>query len=1292
MSRFFLRIEASVAPAGGANPTLEILVGGVVVSSAVITAQTGVGSDILFFALDSDGASFPSSLSFRFNSGSGDPADVVTLEDVRINGQAIDSSDLTSTMLAQSQSSSLNVANNDHLFGRVEPTPADLGTPTQTGTAGADDIRGTGGQDIIDGGDDDDRIRGLGDDDAINGGAGNDIILGQTGNDIIIGGTGNDYLIGNEGNDLLHGQDGNDILIGDTGNDTLNGGAGNDTLAGGDDDDILYGEDGDDRLIGDDGDDTLYGDAGVDILLGKNGDDTIYGGTETDYITGGAGNDEIYGEEGDDFIMGDTGIDTIDGGTGDDFIHGGDDNDNISGGADNDLIYGDDGEDTLNGDAGNDLLVGGAGADTVNGGAGNDILHGHGLDALAISSILSANPNVVYSEETNSFYQYVSTATTWTLANTAATSAILNGMTGHLATITSQAENDFIQSLLNPGASSWLSGSDDGGGTIWTWNGGLETGTQFSSGGTSVNNMYENWLGGEPNATNAFARLQESDGAWTDRADTDNFDYVIEWEAGLMNGDTAIDTLNGGDGSDYIYGYGGDDVLRGGNGGDIIFGGTGNDDIDGDADDDFIDGDSGDDLINGGTGNDTINGGSGDDTINGEGGNDTIYGDNLDQNVIMEAGRTSVTQTNDTEWHSVSFTESITDAVVKMFAEDITGDPFTIRVRNISNSGFEFQLDEFDYQDGSTALETISWVAVASGSHTLDNGMRIEAGFTTATNANSSSINFSTTFTAPIVFSQLSSDNELSAAVTRNDNVSATGFSVSMREQEANNNSHATEDIGWLAFETGGSVAEGILTGSTGDTVTHNTTNINFGGTFSSTPIFIADMQSLDGGDPSYTAGAATLSTTQVDVYIDEESSNDTETNHTAETVGYLALEDDVYTASTAINGSDNIYGNDGDDVLYADAVVDSNIASFSGNLLATSILSSAPNAYWGLNETAGTTADNQGSTGAAIDGTINGGATLNAGALYTNGGTSIDFDGVDDGILIPDDNDINTATTAQRTVELVFNADDVTTRQVLYEEGAGTNGFTIYLDGGRAYVTGEDDGDWADADISAAVSTGTTYHIAFVFDQSNNSFTGYLDGTDIGSVTVNNAVFPAHSGDVGIGYAPDGVQFHDGEDGGGGYYFDGRISDVALYNVALTQATLQRHADIVQGNRLTAGAADDNLYGADGFDQLYGGNGGRDVFHFENASAYNDVDQINGFDLGEQDALDISDLLSGFTDGVSDINDFVTVTTSGSNSIVAVDSNGSAGGASFTNIAQINNLTGVDADLLYQNSSLITT
>ena len=116
--------------------------------------------------------------------------------------------------------------------------------------------------------------------------------------------------------------------------------------------------------------------------------------------------------------------------------------------------------------------------------------------------------------------------------------------------------------------------------------------------------------------------------------------------------------------------------------------------------------------------------------------------------------------------------------------------------------------------------------------------------------------------------------------------------------------------------------------------------------------------------------------------------------------------------------------------------------------------------AYWRLDDVAGNTAVNLGSGGAAIDGTYRNAPTLGAAALYAGGNTSVDFDGVNDHIGIPDSALINTASsTAERTIEMVFNADDVISRQVLFEEGGGTNHLSIYIDNGLIYFSGKDAG-----------------------------------------------------------------------------------------------------------------------------------------------------------------------------------------------------------------------------------------
>ena len=60
---------------------------------------------------------------------------------------------------------------------------------------------------------------------------------------------------------------------------------------------------------------------------------------------------------------------------------------------------------------------------------------------------------------------------------------------------------------------------------------------------------------------------------------------------------------------------------------------------------------------------------------------------------------------------------------------------------------------------------------------------------------------------------------------------------------------------------------------------------------------------------------------------------------------------------------------------------------------------------------------------------------------------------GVEDFITIPNTDAINLQNTRDRTIEFWFNTSDITTRQVIYEEGAQVNAIYFYLESGRIYL-----------------------------------------------------------------------------------------------------------------------------------------------------------------------------------------------------------------------------------------------
>ena len=85
-----------------------------------------------------------------------------------------------------------------------------------------------------------------------------------------------------------------------------------------------------------------------------------------------------------------------------------------------------------------------------------------------------------YNPDNGHYYEYVSTALTWTSAKAAADECSLYGLKGYLATVTSQTENDFIKEKLS--ADGWLGGTDQAASDVWRWASGPEAGNSILAG------------------------------------------------------------------------------------------------------------------------------------------------------------------------------------------------------------------------------------------------------------------------------------------------------------------------------------------------------------------------------------------------------------------------------------------------------------------------------------------------------------------------------------------------------------------------------------------------------------------------------------------------------------------------------------------------------------------------------------------------------------------------------------------------------------------------------------------
>ncbi|NJM14234.1 MAG: hypothetical protein HC896_01590 [Bacteroidales bacterium] len=190
------------------------------------------------------------------------------------------------------------------------------------------------------------------------------------------------------------------------------------------------------------------------------------------------------------------------------------------------------------------------------------------------------------------------------------------------------------------------------------------------------------------------------------------------------------------------------------------------------------------------------------------------------------------------------------------------------------------------------------------------------------------------------------------------------------------------------------------------------------------------------------------------------------------------------------------------------------------------------------------------------------------------NGRPIIRFDnGNSDFLKVADDPKLNTAPGAQsqRTLIVTFRpGDDVTSRQVIYEEGGTVRGLNIYIENGNLYLGGwndnNDDGGlttpWTYTSVSSPIAPNTPYYAVLTFDFDAGTGTGEirgsLNGNDLGALPGAGRLF-AHNGDIGIGAMnQDACYFGDVCQGGNGNFFNGYITEVMSGNIVFNTAQMK--------------------------------------------------------------------------------------------------------------------------------------
>lgn len=152
--------------------------------------------------------------------------------------------------------------------------------------------------------------------------------------------------------------------------------------------------------------------------------------------------------------------------------------------------------------------------------------------ALAIAAPASAAP--VLWGGNGHYYEYIQSGADWDTARAAALASSYLGQQGYLVTITSAAENTFVDGLT--GSLAWTGGNDIATEGTWVWADGPEADVIFWQDGVSVG--FSNWAGGEPNdfypGEDAMHLNFYGNGEWNDYFNTSVHGYIVEYGRGAI--------------------------------------------------------------------------------------------------------------------------------------------------------------------------------------------------------------------------------------------------------------------------------------------------------------------------------------------------------------------------------------------------------------------------------------------------------------------------------------------------------------------------------------------------------------------------------------------------------------------------------------------------------------------------------------------------------------------------------------------------------------------------------------
>ncbi len=261
------------------------------------------------------------------------------------------------------------------------------------------------------------------------------------------------------------------------------------------------------------------------------------------------------------------------------------------------------------------------------------------------------------------------------------------------------------------------------------------------------------------------------------------------------------------------------------------------------------------------------------------------------QILVMETGEVSINHTVT----SVVLTNTFIDPVVIALPASYNGaHEATVRLENVTGTGFDLYLEEPIDKDGPHTLETVHYIVVEKGRYTFDDGTMLEAGTVSSSDLGFQTVTLLQTYGAvPAIFTQVQTNNSATNFLkTRQRSSTVSDFDVKLEREESLNAivPSGSEDIGYFAISKGGGILDGIIIEANSFTLDETIATRVFTESFSPGNHMVASIATTFGGDPANLRWTA-FTATEVDLFIDEDISNDGEVDHIFETVDYFVID-----------------------------------------------------------------------------------------------------------------------------------------------------------------------------------------------------------------------------------------------------------------------------------------------------------------------------------------------------------------------------------------------------------------